>query len=1033
MAFKKTSGLSTRVGPSGLPDLGGYRAAASQFNSVAESLMGLGTDMRKANLNEAILKAEAAGQTAGATYDKDNNLVPLTSLDLDKAIEDSVFGESEKSALRQAYKNSAIKTYAATVNLDAKQAAQRALDLSPNDPSQIRGALDGYIEGLGLEEEVLQYVMPNIVAQFTAKESQANAQFQLEQRATKERVNLDNIDDVSDRLATLMAKGPGTNPGVAAGQKKMIDELNEDLQGSFDALETLGYQPDQIETLKDAIASKIAIRTSKAHISRVYQNGKLEGKGASSALLEIQSVKQEFADDDSIDQEAVAESMKSHLAELIAIDTATERERTISENNVAGDASLSIALGEFASEDQILNLATSPEQKRILLTQFRSRVDGIERARTAVVKANEEMIKTEFDRQMLKINNPSLYTPDEIFSSQVAINTLYEQGLLPPDLYGKYQTKIVSNIDEEMKAYDKIVKGDSKQKGDAAIAFIKEKLGPSGGYIVTKDWLNKTKEDLISRGIVGTGEFAVMTQTQWQTMANSYLDKQEKLSKKAKDLGRARAAALNGTATESQVNLLRENLSTRFESHPEGGIWNHPDPEVRENNYDLATKFFLRYNIMPEELVSGLANLRDAAVMSDEAFDAKRVIFNKFFKSIKMGASRGGTTDLAMPELIARNMMNKNGIDVTNYEMASFLGRKSYIDLMTAADNVSENAARALRNLDNQYPDIRSAIRENFNGAVRGQGFLEAFVNNFVPFWDTPNAKEKNIIGRIRSSGPQGIAGDIDDAYIGDERLMRLVELKVLKQFATKRVPITDDGLKQAIMNAVTELSDDGKGNALVGISVDSNDEPYWTVYPWYDNAKRSFGSALTSDTDVSESVFRDVRMKAMSPDVMLGKRQRDLLEGNGQIILTANSYVGGEQNYRVSVVDPETSQAYTVLSDYKFDYKTSVDSAAYTLAVSSMKNDKVRSFLANIPMMKPVIFSGVLQNMNEKFDDFRDPGVVTDVINFIGKSNPFIQFESIDLYSASDRADIEVLYRFMNGELLTEQDVLDARRKYDE
>ena len=97
MAFKKTQNR-IRVQPTGLPDFSGYANAARQYENISDLAFGVGAKMREQKVNDLILEAESAGRTAGATYDADNNLVPLTNLDLDKAIEDQVFSESEKSS-----------------------------------------------------------------------------------------------------------------------------------------------------------------------------------------------------------------------------------------------------------------------------------------------------------------------------------------------------------------------------------------------------------------------------------------------------------------------------------------------------------------------------------------------------------------------------------------------------------------------------------------------------------------------------------------------------------------------------------------------------------------------------------------------------------------------------------------------------------------------------------------------------------------------------------------------------------------------
>ena len=86
MAFKKTGGRGVFVQPTGMPNLSGFSAAASAWQDIAKAGHSIGADMRKQELNKLILTAEADGRTAGATYDKDNNLVPLTNINTSRAI-----------------------------------------------------------------------------------------------------------------------------------------------------------------------------------------------------------------------------------------------------------------------------------------------------------------------------------------------------------------------------------------------------------------------------------------------------------------------------------------------------------------------------------------------------------------------------------------------------------------------------------------------------------------------------------------------------------------------------------------------------------------------------------------------------------------------------------------------------------------------------------------------------------------------------------------------------------------------------------
>ena len=92
MAFKKGQRQVT-VSPTGMPNLSGYRQLASQYDKMAQTMYSIGSDMRKENLNDLLLEAEAAGRTAGARYEN-GQLVPLTNLEVGANIADRAVGLS---------------------------------------------------------------------------------------------------------------------------------------------------------------------------------------------------------------------------------------------------------------------------------------------------------------------------------------------------------------------------------------------------------------------------------------------------------------------------------------------------------------------------------------------------------------------------------------------------------------------------------------------------------------------------------------------------------------------------------------------------------------------------------------------------------------------------------------------------------------------------------------------------------------------------------------------------------------------------
>ena len=280
----------------------------------------------------------------------------------------------------------------------------------------------------------------------------------------------------------------------------------------------------------------------------------------------------------------------------------------------------------------------------------------------------------------------------------------------------------------------------------------------------------------------------------------------------------------------------------------------------------------MAYNIMPRELAQSLADLESSAMLGKEEFDAKVQLFFKIHDSLISGSASGGTTDLAMPPMIAKKILKDSGINVYDYEVARTFGHTLYRDTISAKGSDTISAERVLRGLDPRFGSLSEAIRANFTAALEKDG--SAFLLNNIGI-RTPNAEEQQLIRRLRADRPgaPGVVGTllfgdgVDDAYIGDERILRAVEGLVMRSYASKGNLVSqgEEGLKIAIRDAVMRLAEDGNGNALIGLSVDSDGQPYWTLYPWYQQAKQSIGSAIdvaAGEKTVSGMVFDDIRDK---------------------------------------------------------------------------------------------------------------------------------------------------------------------------
>ena len=192
MAFKKTGLGSVKVSPVGMPDLSGYKSFAKSVETVSENLGSIGTSLRKREFTEAMLQAEIDGKTAGVTYDKDGNLVPLKNLNY--GVADSFFGDNDARNLQLQYEQNAIASYALAISNDSNKSANTALLNNPNDPNGVRASLAGYLEGLGeMPDSVRAAVMPQITANFTQAENQARAGQIQKVRSDQEAIALESI------------------------------------------------------------------------------------------------------------------------------------------------------------------------------------------------------------------------------------------------------------------------------------------------------------------------------------------------------------------------------------------------------------------------------------------------------------------------------------------------------------------------------------------------------------------------------------------------------------------------------------------------------------------------------------------------------------------------------------------------------------------------------------------------------------------------------------------------------------------------
>ena len=381
----------------------------------------------------------------------------------------------------------------------------------------------------------------------------------------------------------------------------------------------------------------------KAHIERLYYSANDSGgNGFSQSLMEIEKVRTEFEQDPNIDQDQVAQGMTNHLQRLVNIQSASDAERSKIQTHNYKMMQFGVELGTISRQD-IMGADLDKGQKTSLLQALSNKNAMVQNQINAADTAFEAVNKDKFDRHMAFIENPASTTPDNIQNSISEVRGMIESGYVSGTDMGKY-----------FKAITALGKDQLEAAGDGAMAQIEYMMGPSQSYAYDEQYFRGMTQDLVERGFIGTGPGARMTRTQWESKLNSYAEAKDKFERDAGKLFLSRAAVKSGFASEEDRRRVQDAFSAELVPDVNGNIFTHVDPDVRDQNFEKAVRFAMAYNIMPRELAESLVDLKLISMMGKEEFDAKVQLFFKIHDSLINGSASGGTTDLAMPPMIAK-------------------------------------------------------------------------------------------------------------------------------------------------------------------------------------------------------------------------------------------------------------------------------------------------------------------------------------------------------------------------------------------
>lgn len=929
MSFKPTQGRGVRLQLGPNANLSGFKQAANQISQLGQLAFNIGLEDRKRQYNDAILQAEIDGKTAGVKYETNEKgervLVPLTNLDYSKAAD--LFSESERKDVLKTFREAAVGTYVTAKKLDIESQAEKALIDSPNDPDPIRGVKAGVFESLnGLDDEIRVALSPIVDNYFTRAENRAFAQQQQNAKDYAIDVNKKSFNSLNAELSVLLNKGDLSDDGI----NERIEEILQEQDQVIKRLGLNGMSEQELESLQDSRDTYLFLEASNSHIERHYAvNGDY-----SKSLEEVDRYRKNLLAAGNVDAETITASMESRLKTLHGIQQNADKEESARQTKIYEQGLLDLILRKPITIKDIQAMDIDDGQKYNLLTALNSIQNTDQNAREALAKESKSLYKQNFNRLMVPFKDEFGDAAARQRNAPL-IEQMYVDGKIDPTQYSSYIAERNTIFKRQVKAAAQIGR-----------AEIESQMSASSGYAIRPQAFVDATADLIEKGIVGDLEGQISISA-WQkkidTYRKSYKTHHEKIKKEASAVSRVRNS---DNPSQSDFEVVAK-LAPQLQADDLGQTLNHQDPSIRESNIQQAVEFTLSYNALHPEVADQLKGLN--GIQDEETFNNKMQTFNLIVDSIAQN------DELGIGYMNAMKIMKDQGIDVTSFEVARMFGFRKWNEAQSTS--VTVNPDRILTGLSSQYRDLESAIVANWSDSTQGSGWGDFLLNSFVPFYDTSDVEVLKMIDDIKSNVPDElfINGDVGDAYIGDERLLRAISLGVQQQFASKAIPVNDEGLKIAIRGALYNIAD------TVGITVDSQGTPNWTVNSWYTEAAKSIGDAkdiipedLYSDDvgPVAGAVFSDIKAKFMASNIQNDKA-RELLNDDGVIYLAPNPTVGKAQTYRVMVRDPDDPYIVeTLFPSYRYEYHSSLQSPAFLAANERIKNASIRNIISNFPII---------------------------------------------------------------------------------
>jgi len=751
MAYKKTGGRSVAVQPTGMPDLSGFFESARQLEQVGNLASSIGTDIRKREYNDLLREAEIDGETAGAVYKKDKNgqmvLQPLVNFDYGKATQ--TYSESDQKNIINAYKKSATRTYVSAASNDISLAAQNALDQNPDDPSGIRGALEGYLDGLSeLDPQIRAALTPKAVQAFGIAENRALALQQKNVRQNSIYQNETAYKFLSEEKGKLIASLQNADLEMQDAVFKRINEIQNEQDQIFESLSLNEVTELGLTKLRDIDRTVVAGRVGQTLVKKVYAS-----EGAEAAYQTLLNIVNESQQNPNVDSEAVGKIGVETLTSLERAAAFAKKEATEMKAALNGEIAFDVIVNGADVSSMILDpnhpIHQLDKAQQGALLQVS---EGYKQQKASAIQSANNTI---YDANLAVIKSPELHSPDQVRASLSSINDMVSRG----DIGTSKRIDAQKAFLESVQYFNQ---GEAKKIGSQ----LQVELGPMSTYLMEPAYYlsEEVMQGLEKSGVIGKGRYF--------PSRKEYINNVEAYQKNYNE----RRDKYNLAVKAESKLKTGQKLSAKEESaHNE--VFNFSKVRVKDQN---GADVLADINLMSEDQAVQAASMNAVAAFAVTTKGSAHSAFKSIVDTIMLRPENADVAVRTMGQVMTALRSAYKGEPFENIEAQFYsnLDTDSVVFLRMASRLGVENTVNTFANFKKQ--NMNRSVNEylNTNGITADEDsfFVETFKDSVdeVNFWSlmTPviDSEYANMYREMASNaGLSNTVGTVlQDPYIKD-------------------------------------------------------------------------------------------------------------------------------------------------------------------------------------------------------------------------------------------------------------------------